>query len=147
MTKRLESKKINRQTTILKYCGIGLIAISLMKLVFINQFNLNELGEIADSMVWLIGGAIALYISQSHKLTDRHNQFIEWDDNKVIYKLAGQNATQELEFEQIKSIATSVDKITLTTKDDSIFNLDLSDFNDFEERREIKARFETIKVN
>ena len=147
MTEKFESKNVNRQAKILKYCGVVLIAISVIKIVFINHFNFKGLGEFADSIIWLLGGSFALYISESQKMKDRLDQFIEWNDKKVIYKLAGQKLTEEIELNLIKHVSVSIDKINLTTKDNSIHTLDISDFKDFEERKKIKSKFENIKIN
>ena len=147
MTEKFESKNVNRQAKILKYCGVVLIAISVIKIVFINHFNFKELGEFADSIIWLIGGSFALYISESQKMKDSLDQFIEWNDKKVIYRLAGQKLTEEIELNLIKHVSVSSDKINLTTKDNSIHTLDISDFKDFEERKKIKLKFENIKIN
>ena len=147
MTEKFESKNVNRQAKILKYCGVVLIAISVIKIVFINHFNFKGLGEFADSIIWLLGGSFALYISESQKMKDRLDQFIEWNDKKVIYRLAGQKLTEEIELNLIKHVSVSIDKINLTTKDNSIHTLDISDFKDFEERKKIKSKFENIKIN
>ena len=147
MTEKFESKNVNRQAKILKYCGIVLIAISVIKIVFINHFNYKGLGEFADNIIWLLGGSFALYISESQKMKDRLDQFIEWNDKKVIYRLAGQKLTEEIELNLIKHVSVSIDKINLTTKDNSIHTLDISDFKDFKERKKIKSKFENIKIN
>jgi hypothetical protein len=146
MTEKFETKNINRQVTILKYGGIGLIAISIIKVAFFNQFNFKELGESLDSVIWLLGGLFALYSSKSKGMKDRMNQFIEWDDKKVIYKLIGQDAPQEIEFNDIAEVSISLEKVSLTTKDDSSYILDITDFKNFEDRKRIKAKFESILV-
>ncbi|WP_423148077.1 hypothetical protein [Rubrolithibacter danxiaensis] len=147
MANKIELKNINRQAKILKYCGIILIAISVIKIVFINQFNFRGLGEFIDSIIWLLGGSFALYLATSQKMKGRQNQFIEWDDETVTYKLAEQESTQVIEIGLIENVLISIDKISLTMRDDSIYILDISDFKDYEQRKEIKSKFENIKIN
>lgn len=147
MKEKFEPKSIRRLANIMKYCGYILIAISLIKIAFINHFAFRGIGEFADSLIMLVLGSYSVYSSQSQKVKGKINQFIEWDDKKVVFKLAGQIEPQEIEFELIENTSNSVDKIVLTTKDNLTYTLDISNFKDFEDRKKIKSKFENTKNN
>lgn len=111
MTEKIELKTNHRLFSLMKYCGVVLVAFSIIKIAFINHLNFRELGEFVDSTIWLIGGSLLLYISQSKKIKDRRNQFIEWDDEKVIYKLVEEKDPIQIEFELITNASIQLTKL------------------------------------
>ena len=144
ITERIEAKGINRQLKSLKYGGIGLIVITIIKIGFING-QLKWYGQFLDIAILFILGIYSVIISTSKKASGRIGQFIEWRSDSISYKLKGQ--TNTINYNKITNISTEKYKIILRTEDNLWFELDISDFKRYDVQKKIKSNFEKLNKN
>ncbi len=140
---RIESKKVEKSRKLFLALGIVAIALLLIKLLTMTDIQKTSIGYWTDLI--LISGVPIYYLFISKtKLKDRTGQFIEWQSDKVLYKLKENIEPVEIELKLIKSIDIKLDLIEIKV-DEKSYNLDISDFDKYEVRKRIKENFLKIK--
>lgn len=141
---RIEAKNIERLFKIIKYSGIALIALSLVKLVFIYNFTFEGIGQFLDFAIFLLFGILILSYNKKNTST-RKGQYIEWKESSIEYKLKTSTSIVTVEYSNILHVEIKMDMINLTLKNNTVLRMDISDFKSYENRTLIKSNFETLR--
>ena len=73
-------------------------------------------------------------------------QYIEWNEESVIYKSRGPNQI-EIQYRLIEELEIRMDSIEFKLKDGTINILEIEDFFEYEDRIRIKKNFEKWKTH
>lgn len=128
------------------YCSVGLLIIYFIKLLIKDQSNIGRMGWWID---FLIFTGIAIYnLTYVQKLlAGRKNQFIEWKNNQLFYKLKDDKESTTVEESKIENVQIGIEIIELQVTNGKHLKLDISDFDNYEDRILIKSNMEKYKKN
>lgn len=143
---RIESKKINKSRNLIVYCSIGLLAISLFKLINSDSSQIGSVGWWIDLTIVIVFSIFNM-LSVQRKLFNRTNQFIEWNNNKIHYKLKDDLTSQTIEESKIENVKIGIDIMEIRLIGGETFKLDITDFEKYEDRIRIKSNLEKYKKN
>ena len=142
---KIEAAQFNRLARIMKICGALMIILSVIKVLLSTNNSSGFLGRWLDTAI-LAGLGIYFFRFPSKKINERTGQFIEWQQDKFIFKVKGFTEVREIAYDDIKTINISLDQVTIDTGQTDIINLDISDFSSYDDRIRIKKIFEDLKT-
>ena len=122
----------------LLYCSIGLIICFFVRFYFANSQQLLELVWWLDSLLYLLP-ALYLLVTQN-RMKRKAQQFVEWSDDKIIFKLKKNIVPVEIIKSEIKSFNVKNGIISVFKINGEKIDLDISDF-DFETKNRIEEKF------
>jgi hypothetical protein len=119
---------------------VGLVRIVLM-------INSGEVFGFTKNWLIPMGHLLQALVFYFIWLSNKQNQkyFIEWDEDMVRYRLAGDPVVFEFSFGEVKSLDIKLDKVNVILSDKSNRNINFSQL-DYAELSQVKAKFEEIKA-
>src|SRR5690606_20928410 len=129
---------------LLMIVGILMIILSFLKLFLFDEPNRLSFFYWSDLIV---GSALAFYYVYLYQVEfkDRKRQFIEWQADKLVFKLKNETAMLKIDLNTISNIKINLDTIEIIDVHDQYLTLDISDFTKYDDRRRIKDNFERLK--
>lgn len=140
---RIESNKIEKYGRIILLCGIIGVVVGIFKLVLATEISLTGLGFWIDFLVIATLPIYLIFLGQK-EFKKRSGQFIEWTDEYLAYKLKLEIKPNKILLTDIQKIQIDLDIVEILTKDNQKYSLDISDFENYEDRIKIKDNFTTM---
>lgn len=142
---RVDTTSVIRLIKFMRISGIVLIIISLIKTFFSVSGNNNiVIAQLMDSIFFMVLGIYLIHNAYSKKAKNKYGQFIEWDSDSIIFKLKDDLAVKNVNIKSIKKIDIHLNRIIIICVGDLEFDLNISDFKNFNDRYKIKSKFEEI---
>src|SRR4051812_34934280 len=104
---RIDATQFNRLARMMKICGVLMIILSGIKVLLSTNNSSGFLGRWLDTAI-LAGLGIYFFRSPSKKIDERTGQFIEWQQDKLIFKVKGFTDVREITYDDIKTINISL---------------------------------------
>lgn len=137
---RIESHKIQKVKKRMLFYGIALIIIPIVKYLTSSINQLTRAGWWIDTLLFSALPAYFLLKTQ-HEYSKRKFQFIEWTDEKIIYRLKNESSEKSIQRNLIEIINIHLDYIEIFDTSNQKYILDISDFDDYGDRLKIKENF------
>jgi hypothetical protein len=137
---KIENKTVERKMKFLKWSAIIMLILSLLK-IYMNPDIFNKVGSSFDFIIFLL--PLYLFYEYRKNAKNWNGQFIEWNDNEIIYKTREEHTTI-LKYVQIQSIDIKLDEIILNTKEGEQRKIYIEDFEEYSDRVRIKKNFESL---
>jgi hypothetical protein len=145
MKDRIDAKFAKTQYSIIKYSGFTLIILSLMQLLLFQDSGISGLDRNIDILILIVFGAVMVYSWYGKKLKNRINQYIEWNENSLTYKL-GTGPENTISYENIANINMGQNEILIKLDNNDTLKLDIWDFKKYSDRQRIRRNFEQIQT-
>lgn len=138
---RIETNSTDRKLKWVRYLGVLAIIVMIIRMMMLNDQNFSGLGKFGDTMVLILIGGYFTYRSYTKEINNRLGQFIEWEDDKITFRLKEDKNSTSILKSEVEHICIAVDVIKIIKKGGMVFNLDISDFSEYEKRIRIKSNF------
>lgn len=137
---RVESNKVEGTSKILLICGIGSLILLVLKIFLQTQSSAGFWFDIV--LVLILSGY--MLIQRQKLLKARKGQYIEWLADKIVFKIKPNLNQIEIFITDISRVSVGLDEIEIFIINGSSYRLDISDFDNYNDRMRIKENFSAI---
>jgi len=138
---RIETNRAEKSNKLFFYLGLAALALLVLKV----YFNPNKFGTTGFWLDLLVMTFPIYLMYKGYKTTKgRIGQFIEWQENKISYKLREDSTMQSIPTVSIENIAIGLEEVRIKTSNGEKV-LNIGDFTDYETIKRVKSNFEKMK--
>ena len=146
---KVETNGLMKYKELLYVISVVLLFLFLVKVYLAPGYKPGHSFEVI--LYWLYSAfflllppvSIILFIRKNRQ--NRSDQFIEWWNDKIIYKPKGAEGKTIIMSETIKEIKISLDQIEIQNQDQQIYLINIEGYSDNDMRLRIKSNFEKYR--
>jgi hypothetical protein len=146
---KVETNGLMKYKELLYVISVVLLFLFLVKVYLAPGFKPGHSFEVI--LYWLYSAffllvppiSIILFIRKNRG--NRSGQFVEWWNDKIIYKSKGVEDKTIIAADTIKEIKISLDQIEIQSQDQQIYLINIEGYSDNDMRLRIKSNFEKYR--
>jgi len=146
---KVETNGLMKYKELLYVISVVLFFLFFVKVYLAPDFKPGHTFEVVSywfySAFFLLVPPISIILFIRKNRGNRSDQFIEWWNDKIIYKSKGVEDKTIIAADAIQEIKISVDQIEIRSQDQLIYLINIEGYKDYDMRSRIKGNFEKYR--
>jgi len=139
MVDRVESRKNEKILLFLKVLISMLVSVFVGMIIYGKYKGYNG-PKFSDIQPFILG--LFLCFSFYLKFSKRKRLFIEWNEERINYKI--EEVQGSIDIAEITNVEIDLDRVMITLKSSEVIVLNIQDFTDYDTRLKIKENFRSL---